>query len=94
MTNWRRGRIVFRSDELHVVEAEAQDVDRFLNQISILVASVTELDRRNADEENASTRVTVTRWFEPGVVRMPVNFLLESIEDARPRIRGESCAGD
>ena len=87
-------RIIFRSDELHVVEAEAEIVDGFLNQVGVLVAGVAELDGRNAHEQNASAGVAVARGLQPGVVGMAVDFLFQRIEDARPRIGGESCAGN
>ena len=95
--SWRIGScrgIVFGRHELHVVESETQIVDRFLDEVSVLVAGVAKLHGRNADEENASAGVAVASGFEPGVVGMAVDFLFQRIEDARPRVRGESCAGD
>ncbi len=88
------GRIVLGSDELHVVESEAEIVDGFLDQVGVFVAGVAKFDSRNANEENASAGVAVASGLQPGVVGMAVDFLFQRIEDARPRIRGESCAWD
>ncbi len=87
-------RIILWSHEFHVIEPEAQNVDRFLDQVGVLVARVPELDGRNAHEQHASARVAVARRLQPRVVRVPVDFLFQRIENARPRIRGECCAGN
>ncbi len=84
--------VVLGSDELYVVEVEAEIVDCFLDEVGIFVASVAELDSRNANEENASAGVAVAGGFEPGVVGVPVNFLFQRVENPSPRVRGESCA--
>ena len=94
MTNRRCGGIVFGSDKLYVVESEAEIVDGFLNEVGIFVAGVAELDGGNANEENASAGVAVAGGLEPGIVGVPVDFLFQRIEDARPRVGGESCAGN
>src|SRR5271166_5526581 len=88
------GRIVLGRDELYVVEAEAEIVDGFLDEVGVFVAGVAKLDSRNANEENASAGVAVAGGLEPGVVGMAVDFLFQRIKDARPRIRGESRAGN
>ena len=41
MSHRSRGRIVFRRHELHIVEAQTQNVDRFLNQVRVFVTGVT-----------------------------------------------------
>ena len=92
MTHRSCGGIVFGSDKLHVVESEAQVVDGFLNEVGIFVAGVAELDGGNANEEDASAGVAVAGGLEPGIVRVPVDFLFQRIEDARPRVGGECCA--
>jgi len=79
-------RVILWSDELYVVEAEAQIVDRFLDEVGIFVAGVTEFDGRNTDEENATAGVAVASGLEPGIVGVPVDFLFQRIEDARPRM--------
>ena len=88
----RRG-IIFGRHELHIVESKPENIDGFLNQVSVLITGVTKLHGGNANEQNASTRVTVAGGFKPGVVGMPVDFFFQSIENARPRVRGEGCAG-
>ena len=86
--------IIFRGYEPHIVESEPENVNGFLNKVSVLVTGVTKLHGWNANEQNASTRVTVASGFKPGIVRMPVDLFFESIENARPRVRGEGrCAG-
>ena len=92
MSHRRRRRIVLGRYELYVVESEAQHIDRFLYEVGVLVSGVTELDRRNTHEENASAGVTVARRFQPRVIRVPVDFLFQRVENSCPRIRGESCA--
>src|SRR5215469_2744733 len=86
------GGIVVGRDELHVFVVEAEVVDRFLDQVSVFVAHVTELDSRNAHKEDAAGGVTVASGLEPGVVGMAINFLLERVENANPRIGQKSCA--
>ena len=88
------GRVVFLCDEFHVVEAKVQIVDGFLNEVGILIAGVAELHRGNANKKNAPTGVAITRRLEPGVVGVAVDFLFQRIEDARPGVRGDSCAWD
>src|ERR1019366_2186365 len=94
VADWSRGRIVPGRYELHVLGAEAEIVDGLLDQVGVFVAGVAKLHRRNANEENASAGVTVAGGFQPCVVGMAVDFLFQRIEDARPWVRGESCAGD
>ena len=94
MTNRSCGWIVLGGDELYVVETEAEIVDGFLDEVGVLVAGVAEFNRRNADEENASTRMAVASGLEPSVIGVPINFLFQRIENARPWVGGESCAGD
>jgi len=92
MSHRSRGWIVFRRHELHIVEAQTQNVDRFLNQVGVFVTGVTKFDGGNTNEENAAAGVTVTSRLEPGIVGVPIDFLFQRIEDPRPRIWGESCA--
>ncbi len=92
VTNRSCGGIVFGRDKLYVVKSEAEVVDSFLNKVGIFVAGVAELDGGNANEEDASAGVTVAGGFEPGIVRVPVDFLFQRIENARPGVGGDCCA--
>ena len=92
MSHRSRGRIVFRRHEFHIVEAQTQNVDRFLDQVSVFITGVAKFNCGNANEENAAAGVTVTSRLELGVVRVPIDFLFQRIEDPRPGIWGESCA--
>ena len=85
------GWIVVWRYEFDVLVIKAEIVDGFLDEIGILVADVTKLDSGDTHEQNSAVRVTVTGWFQPSVVRMPVYFLLERVEDSYPRIGRESC---
>src|SRR4029077_14025326 len=83
---------VVRCYELYVLVFEPEIVDRFLNQIGILVTHVTELHGGHPDEQNASVRVTEAGGFQPGVVGMPIDLLLERVEDPDPGIMRQACA--
>src|SRR5713101_791077 len=86
-------RIVLGGNEFHILVTEPENVNRFLNQICILVAYVTELGGRYAHEQNSIAGVAVPRRLQPGVVGVPVDFLLQGVEDARPRIRDDGRTG-
>ena len=86
--------IVFGGHEFHFFVTEAEIVDRFLNQICVFVAHVTELGRRNAHEQNSIAGVAVTRRLQPRVVRVTVDFFFQRVENARPRIRDNGGTGE
>src|SRR6516165_3206854 len=92
MANRGRGGIVVRSDELHVLVIESEVVDGFLDEVGVLIAHMPELDGRDPHEEDAAGGMTVTGGLEPSVVGVPINLLLERVEDADPRIGRKSCA--
>src|ERR1700675_2004434 len=94
MPDRRIRRIVLGGNEFHILISEPENVDRFLNQIRVLVAYVTELGGRDAHEQNSIAGVAVPRWLQPGVVGVPVDFLLQGVEDARPRIRDDGRTGE
>ena len=85
-------RIVFGGHELHVVKSQAQIVDRFLNQVGVLVTMNAILNRWYPHEQHSATGVTVACRLEPGVVGMPVDLFFQRIQNSRPRIRGKACA--
>jgi hypothetical protein len=87
-------RIVFGGNELYILVAEPEVVDRFLNQVGIFIANVTELGRRNAHEENAIAGVAVACGLQPGVVGVAIDFLFQSVKNARPRIRDDGRTGE
>src|SRR5215470_6866465 len=95
VTDGRVGGVVVGGDELYVLVFEAEVVDGLLNQVGILVAHMTKLGGGNAHEEDAVAGVTIAGGFEPGIVRVAVDFLFQRIEDAGPRIRndGRRCNG-
>src|SRR5215472_1621874 len=84
--------IVIRCDEFDVLIFKPEIIDRFLNEVVVLVADVAEFDGGNSNEEDAAVGVTVAGGLQPRVIGMPVDFLLERVEDANPRIRGKSCS--
>ena len=90
VTDGRGGRVVFRGDELHFLEFEAEIVQRFLDQIRVLVSHVAEFRRGHAHEQDRAGGVTVLRGFQPGVVGMAVDLLFQRVENAQPRIRREA----
>src|SRR6267378_6764784 len=93
MPDWRVRRIILGGNEFHILVSQPENVDRFLNQIPVFVADMTKLSCRNAHEQDSIAGVTVPRWLQPGVVGVPVDFLLQGVKDARPRIRddGGTC---
>src|ERR1700676_4576197 len=94
MPDRRVRRIVLRGNEFHILVSEPENVDRFLNQICVFVADMTKLSGRNAHEQDSIAGVAVPRWLQPGVVGVPVDFLLQGVKDARPRIRDDGRAGE
>ncbi len=74
MTYGGRCRIVFRRHELHVVKFQAQVVNRFLDQVRILVTGVAELRRGHTYEQDSAAGVTVTCRFQPCVIGVPVDL--------------------
>ena len=85
-------RRIFAGDELDIAEVESQVVDRFLDQITVLLADIANLRCRNADEDDAILQVTVARRLEPGVVGMTINFLFQGAEYLHPRVNGSGRA--
>ena len=94
MPDRRVRRIILGGNEFHILVTEPENIDRFLNQIRVLVAYVTELGGRDAHEQNSIAGVTVPRRLQPGVVGVPVDFFLQGVKDARPRIRDDSRTGE
>src|ERR1700675_964595 len=94
MPDWRVRRIVLGGNEFHILVTEPENVNRFLNQIRIFVAYVTELGGRNTHEQNSIAGVAITRRLQPSVIGVPVDFLLQGVEDARPRIRNDGRTGE
>src|SRR5581483_3896063 len=86
-------RIVLRRHEFDILVFQAEIVDRFLDQIGVLVSNMLKLRRRHSDEQNGPVGVTVSGGFKPSVVGMAVNFLFECVENSDPRIGSKSsCA--
>jgi hypothetical protein len=80
-------RVVLSSYEFHILVSQSEVVHRFLNQVRVFVADVTELGRWNAHEQNSIAGVAVPRRLQPRVVGVPVDFLFQRVKDARPGIR-------
>src|SRR3981081_2828909 len=87
-------RIILGGNEFHILVSQPENVDRFLTQIPVFVANMTKLSGRNAHEQDSIAGVTVPRWLQPGVVGVPVDFLLQGVEDAGPRIRDDGRTGE
>ena len=88
----RRSRVVFRRDEFHFLEFQAEVVQRFLDQVRVLVSDVAEFGGGHTHEKDGSTGMTVLGGFQPSVVRMPVDLFFQRIQNAQPRIGGEARA--
>jgi len=82
-------RVVLGGHEFYILVAEAEIVERFLNEIGILVADVAELGGGDANEQNFVAGVAVAGGLEPGVVGVAVNFLFQGVKDAGPGIRND-----
>ena len=82
-------RIIFGCDELHLFEFETQVIDNFLDEIGVLVADLTKFRGGHTHKQNSPAGMTVASWLQPCVVGMPVDLLLERIQDAQPRISGK-----
>jgi hypothetical protein len=95
VTNRRKGRIFFRSNESHIVEFKFQIVDRFLNQIGVSLTDVLELRRRNTHVEDAIFRMAEASGLEPCVKGLTIDFLFQCAEDAHPGIEhGGGCCDE
>src|SRR5277367_6658811 len=86
--------VVLGGDEFYIFVAEAEIVEGFLNQVSVFVADVAELGGWNTDEQNLIAGVAVASGLEPGVVGVPVDFLFQGVENARPGIRDDVGTGE
>ena len=73
--------------KLNFVELHAEIVDGFLDQVSVFIRLGAELGIGHTDEQDIVLRVAELGWLEPGVVRVPVDFLFQRVEDAGPGIR-------
>ena len=62
----------------------------FLDQAGVFISHMAELDGGNANVHDSVARVTIAGGLQPGIVRVPVDFLFERIQDAQPRIRRKS----
>src|ERR1019366_3785059 len=94
MPDRRVRRIVLGGNEFHILVSEPEIIDRFLNQICVFVAYVTELGGRNAHEQNSIAGVAVPRRLQPGVVGVTVDFLFQGVKDAHPGVRNDGGTGE
>lgn len=93
MTDWSRGRIIIRSYELHFIEAQSQVVYCFLDEIGVFISNVPELRGWDPNKKNRTVRMTVARWFQPGIVGMSIDLLLERVENPDPGVGYDGSAG-
>ena len=77
---WLRWILLLR-DEGSVVEIELEQIDRLLNEVTVLVADVLELFGGDAHIECAAYDVAVSGGLEPGVERLTVYLFCEVIAD-------------
>src|ERR1700733_4770750 len=91
-----RVRVFLRDHKLYIIEFEMERIDGFLNQVPIAVANVLKLGRGNPHKKHPAGDVAEARRLEPGIKRLPVNFLFESTQDPSPRIGhgGRGGGGD
>src|SRR5690349_14597329 len=82
--------MLLHGNELNIVKFQVQVLDRFLDQIAVLVSDVFELGRRYLDDQDLAVCVAVARRLEPRLIRVAVDFLFERLEDASPGVRGGS----
>ena len=62
LANRRNRWIVFHGHKTHVVKFERLKIDRFLNQIAVLVADVLEFRRRAREHRGCGPRHDYTVW--------------------------------
>ena len=72
---WSR-RIFFGSDELYVVKIKRLRIDRFLNQVAVLVADVLKFFGRNTNKKYAAIGMAETGRLQPGLERLANHLLL------------------
>ncbi len=94
MPDRRIRRIVLGGDELYVLVLEPQVVDRFLDEVGVLVSYGAELGGGHTNEQYSVAGMTVAGRLQPGVVGMTVDFLFERIEDAHPGVRDDGGTGN
>src|SRR5882762_927625 len=87
-------RVILGGDKFYVLVVETEVINRFLNQVGVLVSHGAELCGRNAHEKHSLIRMTVAGRFQPGVVGVAINFFFERIEDAHPRVRDDGGTGN
>src|ERR1700722_1858828 len=88
------GRVFLRDDEGYVIEFKVERINGFLNQVAVAVADVLKLGRGDPHEKHPASDVTEPRGFQPGVKRLPVDFLLESSQYPGPGIGHGGGGGD
>src|SRR5437868_9394738 len=85
------GWIFFNGDKLKIFEFEAHVIDGLKDQVAVLISDVTELSRGYADKHHLAHRMAEAGGFEPGFVRMMVNFLFQGAENAHPWVYLGCC---
>ena len=83
--------ILIDSHKLKIFELKPEVIDRFKNQVAVLVADMAKLRSRYSDKHYLAHGVTEASRFEPGFVGMPVNFLFQGAENAHPWIHLSCC---
>ena len=78
MPDGRRRRVIFRGDELNILIIHVQVVERFLDQVGVLVLDMPEVGRGNADVHDAVTGMRIAGGLQPGIVRVPVDFFFRA----------------
>src|SRR5437764_4665346 len=84
--------LLFRRDELHVVDRKSQRLDGLLDQVSILFSDMAEFRRGHAHEDFFMFNVAVAGGLQPSVVGVPVDLFFQRTQDFHPRIDGGGCS--
>ena len=84
------GRIFARRHENDIVEFKRLQIDRFLNQVAVLVADMLKLCRRHTHVKRATRRMTVARGLEPRLIRLADDLFFEGPENLEPGIKCRS----
>src|SRR5580700_3104967 len=94
MPDRRVRRIVLSGNKFHILVSKSEIVERFLNQVRVLIADVSKLSGRDAHKQNFIAGMAVPRRLQPSVVGVPVDFFFQRIKNARPRIRTDDRTGE
>ena len=83
----RRRGILRRCLEVDRVDVETKVIDRLLDEVTVAVADVGEVLRRDAHEHRPGNDARETRGLQPCLVGLPVDLLFKRTQNAKPVIQ-------